>query len=140
MFRGVVWSQSGVDIVVMDSLSQVEDGDHGAIVVAASNGGRESGVVGAHARCAFILLNDAGIGKDGAGVAGLEILAQSEIPAAAVSHMTAEISNGMDMWENGVISTVNGPAYIAGVRTGQPAQTSLIAFAEELARPRGGAA
>ncbi|MFI5427447.1 hypothetical protein [Aeromicrobium sp. UC242_57] len=56
MFRDVVWSDGGVDIVVMDSMSQTTDGDRGAIVVAGSNGGQESGRVGVHAGCAFVLL------------------------------------------------------------------------------------
>lgn len=140
MFRGVVWSENGVDIVVMDSMSQVVAGDRGAIVVAGSNGGQESGWVGAHAGCAFVLLNDAGVGKDRAGVAGLDILERAGIPAATVSHMTAEISNGMDMWEHGIISAVNQQAAEVGFRLDESARPPLIAFAGTLAATAGGAA
>ena len=129
MYRATVWSQDGVRIVVMDSMSQVEDRDAGAIVVAASNGGQESGRVGVAARCGFVLLNDAGVGKDGAGIAGLAILDTAGIPAAAVGHDTAEISNGPDMWEHGVISHVNTAAQAAGAAPGTLARQALIAFA-----------
>ncbi|WP_433153053.1 hypothetical protein ACQPZ8_19430 [Actinomadura nitritigenes] len=133
MYRAMVWSRNGVRIVVMDSMSQVEDGDAGAVVVAGSNGGRESGKVGAAVHCAFVLLNDAGVGKDRAGVAGLAILDAAGIPAAAVGHDSAEISNGADMWENGVLSHVNTAAEAAGLAAGAPAAASLIAFARDLA-------
>ncbi|GLY78973.1 hypothetical protein [Actinoallomurus iriomotensis] len=129
MYRATVWSQAGMRIVVMDSMSQVEDDDAGAIVVAASNGGQESGRFGAAARCGFVLLNDAGVGKDDAGIAGLAILNEAGIPAAAVGHHTAEISNGLDMWEHGVISYVNTAAQAAGVAPGALARPTLIAFA-----------
>ncbi|MEU6749140.1 hypothetical protein ABZ914_23220 [Spirillospora sp. NPDC046719] len=130
MYRATVWSRDGMRVVVMDSMSQVEDGDAGAIVVAASNGGQESGRFGAAARCGFVLLNDAGVGKDEAGIAGLAVLDAAGIPAATVGHDTAEISNGADMWEHGVISHVNAAAQAAGLAPGARARPALIAFAQ----------
>ena len=138
MFRDVVWSNGGVDIVVMDSMSQTTDGDRGAIVVAGSNGGQESGRVGVHAGCAFVLLNDAGIGKDRAGVAGLDVLEAAGIPAATVSHVSAEISNGPDMWEHGVVSTANPAATDMGFAPGALARPLLLALGTTLANPPGG--
>lgn len=140
MFRDVVWSEGGVDIVVMDSMSQTTDGDRGAVVVAGSNGGQESGRVGVHAGCAFVLLNDAGIGKDRAGVAGLEVLAAAGIPAAAVSHTSAEISHGRDMWEHGVVSTANPAAIALGFMPGELARPLLLATAAALAKTTGATA
>lgn len=140
MFRDVVWSGGGVDIVVMDSMSQTTDGDRGAVVVAGSNGGQESGRVGVHAGCAFVLLNDAGIGKDRAGVTGLDILGAAGIPAATVSHTSAEISNGPDMWEHGVVSAANPAAIDLGFKPGDLARPLLLALAAELATTTGGQA
>ena len=137
MFRGVVWTEGGIDVVVMDSMSQATEADKGAIVVAGSNGGQESGWVGAEAGCAFVLLNDAGIGKDKAGIAGLGHLAEHGIPAAAVSHDSAEISNGLDMWQHGVISSVNAVAIAKGFHPGQHARSALLAYVDALTTGNG---
>jgi hypothetical protein len=127
MYRELRW-WDGAEVAVMDSISQVEPGDTGRVVVAGSNGGQESGRVGAAVGCAFVLLNDAGVGKDRAGVVGLDILAAAGIPAAAVGHDSAEISNARDMWEHGVVSHVNAPAQAAGVAPGQAVRTAVSRY------------
>jgi hypothetical protein len=134
MYRETIWSEGGVRIVLMDSLSQADDSDAGAIVVAGSNGGQESGRVGAAARCGFVLLNDAGVGKDSAGIVALDILQYAGIPAATVSHDSAEISDGRDMWEAGVLSHVNAGAAGIGLSAGDDAQPALLRVARHLAR------
>lgn len=118
----------GLDVVVMDSMSQVEPDDAGRVVVAGSNGGYESGRVGVAVRCGFVVLNDAGVGKERAGVVGLDLLSEAGIPAAAVGHDTAEISNGADMWANGVITHVNAPARTIGVRVGDDVPTAVSRY------------
>lgn len=102
----------------MDSMSQVEDVDSGQIVVAASNGGKESGRLAVLAGCACAVFNDAGVGKDRAGIAGLTAMDEAGIPGAAVSHTSAEISDGMDTWNNGILSHVNDAAAAAGLVAG----------------------
>jgi hypothetical protein len=133
MYRETIWDEQGVRITLLDSMSQVEAHDRGAIVVAGSNGGKESGRVGVRAGCGFVLLNDAGIGKDQAGVAGLNILERAGIPAATVSHTSAEISSGHDTWDNGVISVVNDCAAALGIAPGDRASVALIALARQRA-------
>jgi hypothetical protein len=61
---------------------------------------------------------DCGIGKDGAGVAGLWYYEALGIPAAAADIATVELGNGADLWENGKISRSNWPAHALGVVTG----------------------
>ena len=49
---------------------------------------------------------DCAIGKDGAGVSGLWYYEALNIPAAAADVMTAEMGNGLDLHDYGVISRV----------------------------------
>ena len=61
---------------------------------------------------------DCAIGKDGAGIAGLWYFEALGIPAAAADVNTMELGDGIDMFENGVISVVNEPARSCGVSPG----------------------
>jgi hypothetical protein len=62
---------------------------------------------------------DCAIGKDGAGIAGLWYFEALGIPAAATDVNTMQLGDGIDMFENGVISVVNEPARTCGVSPGQ---------------------
>jgi hypothetical protein len=138
VFRSIIGAENGRQIVVMDSMSQVETGDRDRILVAASNGGQESGRLAIDIRCALAVFNDAGIGKDDAGIAGVVAMGAAGIPGAAVSHVSAEISNGMDMWHHGVLSYVNAPAHAAGLRVGDTVDTGVREFAQRIAPARHG--
>ena len=65
-----------------------------------------------------MIAHDGCIGKDGAGIAGLWYLEAIGIPAAAADGMTAELGNGIDLYETGIISRVNILAERAGVKEG----------------------
>ena len=67
-----------------------------------------------------MIADDAGIGKDNAGISGLVSGERFHIPAAAVDTRTAEMSNGPSL-ALGKISRANGPARALGVRPGQSA-------------------
>ncbi|WP_072803454.1 hypothetical protein [Rhodococcoides yunnanense] len=130
MFRQVVEVQHGRDIVVMDSMSQIELSDRDQIVVAASNGGQESGRLAIATGCALAVMNDAGVGKDEAGIIGIVRMGEAGLPGIGVDHDSAEISNGIDMWRNGIVSYVNGPAQEAGIRVGDDVRSSVAGFTE----------
>lgn len=61
---------------------------------------------------------DCGIGKDGAGIAGLWFLEALGIPAAAADVMTVELGNGDDLYEEGVVSRLNTIAEAMGAEPG----------------------
>ena len=65
-----------------------------------------------------MVLHDAGVGREDAGIAGLGLLAGLGIPAATVDHASARIGDGAALFEHGVISYVNGPAEALGCRPG----------------------
>lgn len=91
----------------------------GKVLVAGSHGGVIAACLGARAGAHALILNDAGVGKDGAGIAGLSWLESFGIAAASVSCTSARIGDGGDMLGRGIISHANAIASIAGVRAGQ---------------------
>lgn len=66
----------------------------------------------------LVVLSDAGVGKDRAGVAGLERLADVGVAAVAVRHDSARIGDADDLLANGAIGHVNAAAARLGVREG----------------------
>ena len=90
----------------------------GSVVVGGSHGGAYPGYLAARARACAVILNDAGIGKDDAGVGCLGYCDALGMAAATVSHMSARIGDAEDTIADGIISRVNGAARAAGCREG----------------------
>lgn len=91
----------------------------GRVLVAGSHGGVIAAQYAALAGARALILNDAGIGKDRAGVAGLDWLDAIGMAAATVDCRSARIGDGRDMLARGVISHVNAGAARCGVAAGQ---------------------
>lgn len=108
-------------IVAASTTTKLTAGDRGQVLIGASHGGVYSGYLAAKAGCRGVILNDAGIGKDRAGVGSLDYLARLGLPAATVSHLSARIGDGADTAAHGVISHVNAIAAALGCAVGQPA-------------------
>ncbi len=115
MARTVVTLRDGVFILLVDSITEIEAGDGGGIVVSGSHGGVSAAGYAAAVPLAACFLNDAGIGKDAAGIAGVLSLPYA---AAAYRHDSARIGDAADAWACGVVSTVNPAAAQAGLRIG----------------------
>jgi hypothetical protein len=107
-------------IVIADSVTRVGAEAAGAVVVNASHGGIYAAYLAAKLHAAAAIFNDAGVGRDNAGIAGLDYLQQFGIAAATVGHDTARIGDGADMLACGVITFANGLAASLDVVTGQP--------------------
>ncbi|MEI7444195.1 MAG: hypothetical protein WCK28_04830 [Burkholderiales bacterium] len=108
-------------LYLLDSIATVEPSMAGAVVVSGSHGGVSAAryVLGMPTKPAAVFFNDAGIGKDGAGIVGLAMLEQVSVVAATYSHESARIGEAADGLDSGVISRVNGPAIRAGLKAGQ---------------------
>jgi hypothetical protein len=76
-----------------------------------------------------VVFNDAGVGREQAGIKGLDYLEQFGIAAAAVSHSTARIGDGADMLARGVISHANAQARALGVAPAQTCQAAVACLA-----------
>lgn len=106
-------------IVIADSITRVGPEAAGAVVVNASHGGVYAAYIAAKLHAVAAIFNDAGIGRDRAGIGGLDYLDESGIAAATVGHDTARIGDGADMLDHGVVTHANGLAISLGVRPGQ---------------------
>lgn len=95
-----------------------------AVLVVGSHGGLIACYLGASAGAHALLLNDAGVGFEGAGIAGLVQLVLIGMAAATVSNLSARIGNGQDSLARGVISHVNRATTQAGVVAGISAQAA----------------
>lgn len=105
----------------------------GKVLIAGSHGGVIAAWFGAKAGAHALILNDAGVGKDRAGIAGLAYLDDIGMAAATVDCMSARIGDGADMLARGIISHANANAALCGVASGQSCQ-------EAVGRLRGAAA
>lgn len=106
----------GVSITVTDSITFLTENNAGDIVVCGSHGGVSAGHYAQKHRLKVVFFNDAGIGRNNAGIKSLESLSDAGILACAVDCMSAEIFNGHDMLENGIISACNQLAKARKIR------------------------
>lgn len=125
MLKKEVERGPGGSILIMDSITKVAAEDAGAIVVSASHGGASSGEFALEVPLKAVFFNDAGVGKDNAGIAALAMLQAKQVAAGTVAHTSARIGDAQDMWESGVISHVNDAARALGLQPGQPLSASL---------------
>ncbi|HEV8679423.1 MAG TPA: hypothetical protein VGQ90_08620 [Stellaceae bacterium] len=107
-----------MDIVEAPTITSLPAEARGAVVVSGSHGGRYPGYLAAKARVRAVILNDAGVGRDGAGIGALGYLERYGIAAAAISHASARIGDAADMTARGIVSHANAPAQAAGVAPG----------------------
>jgi hypothetical protein len=125
-------------MVLVDSASLVTSEDIGAIIVTGSHGG----LIGGDPKKALradgfaAVFNDAGIGKDDAGIARLAALDDRGIAAFTVAAASARIGDARSTLCDGVISRVNRTAAALGARVGQPATEICLIWARQTAAPQ----
>jgi len=104
-----------------DSASLIkEDEDAGQIVVCGSHGGLFAGNSAYILKAPLfgVILNDAGVGKDDAGVQRVFAAERMGMAAAAVASTSARIGDARSVWDTGVLSVVNSLAERVGGRVG----------------------
>jgi hypothetical protein len=111
-------------IWVVDSVTRVGPGLAKLVLIGGSHCGIYAAYLAAKAGVRGLILNDAGIGLDQAGIAGLDYLEQFGVAAATVDYRSARIGDGKDCANHGTISYCNSPAKALGV---EPGQTTLFA-------------
>jgi hypothetical protein len=114
------------DIVVLDSVTHFEARHKGRVAFCGSHAGIYAAYYAASKGISAIILNDAGIGRERAGVAGLMLLEKLGVPGAAISHVSARIGEGKDGVERGVLTTVNAQAAALGLKPGQDCREALL--------------
>lgn len=109
------------DVRVCDSVTRMGPDVRGRVAIAASHGGvfavhlaLSEGVVG-------LVVCDAGVGLERAGIGGLDHAQSLGVPCAAIHHRSARIGDGVDCARRGLVSFANARAVALGVRVGMPA-------------------
>ena len=115
-------------VLIADSITRVGTDAAGAVAVNGSHGGIYAAYLAAKLRVASAVFNDAGVGRDQAGIAGLDYLAGLGIPAAAVGHERARIGDGSDMMARGIITHANSPAIALGCHPGMACREAAAAL------------
>jgi len=129
MFVAEIERIAGIALVLMDSIAAIAPSHEGAIVLTGSHGGQSAGEYALKVPLRAVIFNDAGIGKDEAGVVALALLEKIGVPAVAIAHTSGRIGDAQDMWANGVISRVNEAAQARGARAGMSAPDAARCFA-----------
>jgi uncharacterized protein YunC (DUF1805 family) len=106
--------------LVVDTATRLGGNAAGRVAICGSHGGIYPAWLTAKARVRAAILNDAGVGKDNAGVGGLAWLEKLGIAACTVDHATARIGDGGDMVSHGKVSHANSLAAALGCKTGMP--------------------
>ena len=83
---------------------------------------------------AAAFFDDAGIGKDLAGVGRLAILDPLGTPGLAYAHDSARIGDALDAWTSGIVSVVNEAAAAKGARAGQTVRDACGTIARAIGR------
>jgi hypothetical protein len=123
-------------VLLLDSITWVSEDDAGHVVVSGSHGGRSAGDYAVRFALALCCLNDAGVGKDRAGIVALDMLEERDIPGVAFSHDSARIGEARDGWENGIVSHANAGAARLGLRPGQRLREAIVsAFSDRRDAP-----
>ena len=103
----------------MDSAGYVDDrNDVSDVLICGSHGAPCATQLVMWARPRGLFIHDAGIGLGDGGVNGLKLLDSYLIPCASVDGQSARISDGRDMYNNGIISRVNQAAIRMGLEIG----------------------
>lgn len=122
-------------LVVVDSVTDLRPDHRGLIAVTGSHGGRFPGAFAREAGVHAAVFSDAGRGRDGAGIAGLQVLQRAGIPAAAASADSCRIGEGQDTLESGRISVCNSAAADAGVEVGLLVREAVALLASSARAP-----
>jgi len=111
--------------LILDSVTHFSPDARGKAAIAASHGGIYAAYLAAKAGVKAVILCDAGVGREQAGIGGLDWLEQLAVPAAAIGHRLARIGDGADCAQRGVITFANTRAMSLGVAPGIGAREAL---------------
>jgi len=118
----VYYSPEGKRIVTLDSNAMIRTEHKNAVVLTGSHGGLVGELPAVRRPVLAAFYNDAGVGKDKAGLSRLPWLEKHGIVGATVSARTARIGVGLDTYQSGVVSFVNQLGRARGIKSGMTAK------------------
>ena len=111
--------------LLLDSITDANAESAGRLVVSGSHGGVYPAAIASQRDIRAVLFNDAGIGFENAGVAGVLKLATVGMSAAAVNCQSSRIGSATDAIARGRISVVNAVAKTLGIAEGMNVTDAL---------------
>jgi hypothetical protein len=107
-------------VILLDSITAINASALDAVIVSGSHGGRSSTgfAIDNPERPRIVFFNDAGVGKDNAGIFCLEAMQARQLACACYTHTSARIGEAQDGYSHGVVSFVNELAAKLGVNIG----------------------
>lgn len=114
-------------LFLLDSISSIGPIHAGQVIVSGSHGGVSAArfVVDEPAPPHAVFYNDAGVGKDRAGIVGLDMVQAVGVIGAAYSHQSARIGEAADGLASGTLSHLNERAVQAGLRIGMTVRDAV---------------
>lgn len=131
MLKKTIAKSGASSVVIMDSITKVAPEDIGAIVISGSHGGASSGEFALQVPLRLVFFNDAGVGKENAGISALAMLQAKNIAAGTTSHTSAKIGDSADMWDHGQISHLNARAQALGLKVGEKLSAAVLKLLEQ---------
>ncbi len=113
-------------ILLVDSVNYLNSAAQGNVVIASSHGGIYAACKAAVSGARAVILNDAGIGRENAGIACLDYCERIGMAAAVVSHTSARIGDVADMLRRGIISHANLIAKTVNCTPGTPCAHAAV--------------
>ncbi len=106
---------------LLDSIALITPEMADGVVVTGSHGGTSAAgfVLALTHKPHAVFFNDAGSGKDDAGITALGLMQEVGVIAAVYSHTSARIGDANDGWCNGTITRCNALAHEAGITSNQ---------------------
>src|SRR5688500_18964757 len=126
-----------MDALVVDSATRLDPDALDAVAVCGSHGGLYPAWLAAQAGVRAVVLNDAGVGRHQAGLAGIRWLGALGIPACAIDYRSARIGDAADTLASGIVTMTNDIAAQHGCLPGHTCRQvvkCLLAEAEPAPR------
>ena len=117
------------EIMELDSITDAGPAAAGRVVASGSHGGVYPAALASAAGVRAVAFNDAGIGLEQAGVAGVLALAGVGMAAVGVAAGSCHIGSARDLVARGRVSVANGMAERLGIAPGMPAAEALALMA-----------
>ena len=119
-------SMQDKNVVLADTATKLGASAQGALILTGSHGGRYAGYLTLSAHPRAVIHNDAGVGKEQAGIAVIAMAQALNIAAATASHTSCRIGDAQDMAQRGLISFANASATALGVARGMPCREAIV--------------
>src|SRR4051812_47465444 len=101
---------------IFDSVTVIPPEAHGRAAIAASHGGEYAAYCAAKAGIKAVILCDAGIGRERAGIGGLDYLGKLGVAAAAIGHRSPRVGDGGGcFWRGGILAGKGGAPRARGI-------------------------